>query len=170
MDSSAHRGIGHFSGTRLKSGTGKGAPGWAPAIIEKMGKSEIKHPDKRVDTGAYSAAVEVDGWVFVSGQVPIDMKTGETIEGDVAVQTRATLEHIRRILEEAGCGVNDVVKSTCHLARIQDFTRFNEVYATFFDGVRPARTTVQSVLGGGTLTGEILVEIDVVARKSPLSD
>ena len=57
-----------------------------------MAKSEIKHPDKRVDTGAYSAAVEVDGWVFVSGQVPIDMKTGETIKGDIAVQTRATLE------------------------------------------------------------------------------
>ena len=94
-----------------------------------MAKSEIKHPDKRVDTGAYSAAVEVDGWVFVSGQVPIDMKTGETIKGDIAVQTQATLEHIRRILEEAGCGMNDVVKCTCHLARIEDFSRFNEVYA-----------------------------------------
>ena len=135
-----------------------------------MAKSEIKHPDKQVDTGAYSAAVEVDGWVFVSGQVPIDMRTGETIEGDVAVQTRVTLEHIRRILEEAGCGMDDVVKSTCHLSRIQDFTRFNEVYATFFEGVRPARTTVQSVLGGGTLRGEILIEIDVVARKPSVSD
>ena len=134
-----------------------------------MAKSEIKHPDKRVDTGAYSAAVEVDGWVFVSGQVPIDMKTGETIKGDIAVQTQATLEHIRRILEEAGCGMNDVVKCTCHLARIEDFSRFNEVYASFFDAVRPARTTVQSVLGGGTVLADVLVEIDAIARKSSAS-
>ena len=134
-----------------------------------MAKSEIKHPHKRVDTGAYSAAVEVDGWVFVSGQVPIDMKTGETIKGDIAVQTQATLEHIRRILEEAGCGMNDVVKCTCHLARIEDFSRFNEVYATFFEAVRPARTTVQSVLGGGTVLGDVLVEIDAIARKSSAS-
>ncbi len=134
-----------------------------------MAKSEIKHPDKRVDTGAYSAAVEVDGWVFVSGQVPIDMKTGETIKGDIAVQTRATLEHIRRILREAGCGMDDVVKCTCHLARIEDFSRFNEVYASFFDAVRPARTTVQSVLGGGTVLADVLVEIDAIARKSSAS-
>ncbi len=134
-----------------------------------MAKSEIKHPHKRVDTGAYSAAVEVDGWVFVSGQVPIDMKTGETIKGDIAVQTQATLEHIRRILEGAGCGMNDVVKCTCHLARIEDFSRFNEVYATFFDAVRPARTTVQSVLGGGTVLADVLVEIDAIARKSSAS-
>ncbi len=134
-----------------------------------MAKSEIKHPDKRVDTGAYSAAVEVDGWVFVSGQVPIDMKTGETIKGDIAVQTQATMEHIRRILEEAGCGMNDVVKCTCHLARIEDFSRFNEVYATFFDAVRPARTTVQSVLGGGAVLADVLVEIDAIARKSSAS-
>ena len=134
-----------------------------------MAKSEIKHPDKRVDTGAYSAAVEVDGWVFVSGQVPIDMKTGETIKGDIAVQTRATLEHIRRILREVGCGMDDVVKCTCHLARIEDFSRFNEVYASFFDAVRPARTTVQSVLGGGTVLADVLVEIDAIARNSSAS-
>ena len=70
-----------------------------------------------------------------------------------------TLEHIQKVLGEAGCSMDDVVKSTCHLANIDDFGGFNDVYSAFFSGVRPARTTVQSVLLG------ILVEIDVVAKK-----
>ena len=124
-----------------------------------MGKREIKHPDKQVDTGAYSAAVEVDGWVYVSGHASLDMSTGEVIGDDIEIQTRVTLEHIRMVLQEAGCTMDDVVKSTCHLADIADFAAFNRVYSGFFTGVRPARTTVQSVLP------DILVEIDVVARK-----
>lgn len=124
-----------------------------------MGKREIKHPDKQVDTGAYSAAVEVDGWVYVSGHAALDMTTGEVIGDDIEAQTRVTLEHIRKVLQEAGCTMDDVVKSTCHLADIGDFAAFNGVYSGFFTDVRPARTTVQSVLP------DILVEIDVVARK-----
>ncbi len=124
-----------------------------------MGKREIRHPDKQVDTGAYSAAVEVDGWVYVSGHASLDLATGEVIGDDIETQTRVTLEHIRKVLQEAGCTMDDVVKSTCHLADIGDFSAFNGVYSGFFTGVRPARTTVQSVLPG------ILVEIDVVARK-----
>ena len=124
-----------------------------------MPKKEIKHPDKQADTGAYSAAVEVDGWVYVSGHGPLDMKTGEVMGADIESQTRLTLEHIQKVLAEAGCTMDDVVKSTCHLTNIDDFPKFNAVYSEFFKGVRPARTTVQSVLLG------ILVEIDVVARK-----
>ncbi len=124
-----------------------------------MAKREVKHPEKQVDTGAYSAAVEVDGWVYVSGHGPLDMATGEVVGEDIETQTRVTLEHIRKVLTGAGCSVDDVVKSTCHLADIGDFDEFNKVYSEFFKGVRPARTTVQSVLPG------ILVEIDVVARK-----
>lgn len=124
-----------------------------------MAKVEIKHPDKKVSTGAYSAAVLIDGWVYVSGQGPLDMKTGELVEGTIEDQTRLTLTHIGKILKAAGCGFDDVVKSTCHLSDIRDFDRFNAVYAEFFPGVRPARTTVQSGLGKG-----MRVEIDVVAR------
>ena len=126
-----------------------------------MGKHEIKHPDKKVDTGAYSAGVEVDGWVYVSGQGPLDLKTGEIVQGDIETQTRVTLNHIQKILAEAGCTMNDVVKCTVHLLNIDHFARFNKTYAEFFTGVKPARTTVQSVLIGG-----ILVEIDAVAKKS----
>lgn len=125
-----------------------------------MAKKEIKHPDKQVDTGAYSAGVEVDGWVYVSGQGPLDLKTGEIVQGDIAVQTKVTLDHVKKILEAAGCTMDDVVKCTVHLLNLEDFPAYNKVYAEYFTGVRPARTTVQSGLIGG-----ILVEIDAVAKK-----
>lgn len=124
-----------------------------------MPKTEIHHPDKKVSTGAYSAGVAWDGWLFISGQGPLDMKTGEVVSGTIEEETRLTLSHIGAILWAAGCSFDDVVKCTCHLADIRDFDRFNQTYSEFFTGVRPARTTVQSVLGGG-----IKVEIDAIAR------
>jgi len=122
-------------------------------------KTEIKHPDKRVSTGAYSAAIEADGWVFVSGQAALDLRTGEVRHGTIEEETRLTMTHIGRILAAAGCGFEDVVRCNCHLADIRDFDRFNATYASFFKGAFPARTTVQSGLGDG-----IKVEIDCIAR------
>ena len=101
----------------------------------------------------------IDGWLYISGQGPLDMKTGEIVPGSVEDQTRVTLSHIGKILEAAGCAFDDVVKCTCHLSDIRDFDAFNKVYAEFFTGIRPARTTVQSALWGG-----IKVEIDAIAR------
>ena len=129
-----------------------------------MSKREIKHPDKEKSTGAYSAAVEMDGWVYVSGQGPVDPKTAQPVRGTIEEETLYTLNHVKTILEAAGCTLDDVVKSTVHLADINEFGRYNTVYHDFFKGVSvlPARTTVQSVLWNG-----IKVEIDVVARKRP---
>ena len=124
-----------------------------------MTKVEIKHPEKSVSTGAYSAAVLVDGWLYVSGQGPLDMRTGAIVPGTIEEQTRLTLTHIGKILEAAGCSFSEVVKCTCHLSDISDFERFNGVYGEFFTGIRPARTTVQSGLGKG-----MRVEIDAIAR------
>lgn len=124
-----------------------------------MAKEEIKHPEKKVSTGAYSAGVLIDGWLYVSGQGPLDMETGNVMGETIEEQTRLTLTHIGKILEAAGCSMADVVKCTCHLKEIGDFDRFNSVYAEFFTGVRPARTTVQSGLGKG-----MRVEIDAIAR------
>jgi 2-iminobutanoate/2-iminopropanoate deaminase len=124
-----------------------------------MGKLEISHPDSAVSVGAYSAGVVIDGWLYISGQGPLDLQTGKVVEGTIEEQTRLTLHHIGKILQAAGCAFDDVVKCTCHLTRIQDFDRFNSVYAEFFGGIRPARTTVQS-----TLWGRIKVEIDAIAR------
>jgi len=120
---------------------------------------EMKHPDKRVSTGAYSAGVLVDGGLYVSGRGPLDLRTGQAVEGGIEDQTRLTLSHIGKVLEAAGCSFENVVKCTWHLSDIRDFDRFNSVDAQFFPGLPPAPTTVQAVLWGG-----IKVEIDAIAR------
>lgn len=124
-----------------------------------MSKVEVKHPDKLVSTGAYSAGVLIDGWLYVSGQGPLNLATGEVVRGTIEEETLLTLSHIEKIVYAAGGAVEDIVKCTVHLSDINDFDRFNEAYASFFKGVKPARTTVQSVLSDG-----IKIEIDAIAR------
>lgn len=121
-------------------------------------KKEIKHPDKKASTGAYSAAIEMDGWLFVSGQGPLDLKTGDVIAGTIEEETTLTMRHIEKILAAAGCTFDHVVRCGCHLADIDDFDGFNAAYRRFFKGPLPARTTVESGLSG------IKVEIDCIAR------
>jgi 2-iminobutanoate/2-iminopropanoate deaminase len=123
-----------------------------------MGKIEIKHPDKAVSTGAYSAGVLKNGMLFISGQGPLDLSTGEVMHGTIEEETLLTLSHIKKVIEAAGGTMDDIMKCTVHLERIEDFDRFNEAYASFFTGIRPARTTVQSVLSDG-----IKIEIDAIA-------
>jgi 2-iminobutanoate/2-iminopropanoate deaminase len=127
-----------------------------------MPKKEIKHPDKKKSTGAYSAAVEIDGWIFVSGIGPVDPQTAQPVRGSIEDETRYVLEQMDKILAASGCTRHDIVKCTVHLASIEDFDRYNTVYKEFFKNVvvLPARTTVQSVLWN-----QIKVEIDCIARK-----
>jgi 2-iminobutanoate/2-iminopropanoate deaminase len=124
-----------------------------------MPKQQIKHPDRQASTGAYSDGILVDGWLYVAGQGPLDLSTGKVLSGTIEEETRTTLQNIGKILAAGGCSFDDVVKSTVHLSDIKDFDRYNQVYAEFFQGIRPVRTTVQSVLGL-----DIKVEIDVVAK------
>ena len=124
-----------------------------------MSKTEIKHPDKSVSTGAYSAGVLIDGWLYVSGQGPLNLSTGEVIHGTIEEETLLTLSHVKKIIEAAGGSIDDIVKCTVHLRDINDFEKYNAVYASFFPGIKPARTTVQSVLSDG-----IKIEIDAVAK------
>lgn len=124
-----------------------------------MQKIEIHHPDKQVDTGAYSAGVLVGDLLFVSGQGPLDLATGEVLHGTIEEETLLTLQHVQKIVEAAGGTVDDIVKCTVHLENIADFDRYNEAYKSFFPGIKPARTTVQSVLADG-----IKIEIDAIAR------
>ena len=124
-----------------------------------MSKIEIKHPDKAVSTGAYSAGILIDGWLFISGQGPLNLLTGEVIHGTIEEETLLTLSHIKKIIEVAGGSISDIVKCTVHLSDINDFEKYNVAYASFFPGVKPARTTVQSVLFDG-----IKIEIDAIAR------
>ncbi|WEK21000.1 MAG: RidA family protein [Candidatus Pedobacter colombiensis] len=124
-----------------------------------MRKIEIKHPDKSVSTGAYSAGVLVDGWLYVSGQGPVDLTTGKVVVGTIEEETLHTLSHVKKIVEAAGGTIDDIVKCTVHLADINDFNRYDAAYKSFFNGIKPARTTVQSVLSDG-----IKIEIDAIAR------
>ncbi len=124
-----------------------------------MSKKAVQHPDKSINTGTYSAAIVCDGWLYVSGHASLNLKTGEVIGGTIGEETNTTLISIGKVLSEAGCTFDDVVKCTCYLARNEDFEEFDKEYSTFFRGVPPARSTVQAGLGGG-----IKVEIDAVAR------
>jgi 2-iminobutanoate/2-iminopropanoate deaminase len=124
-----------------------------------MGKKAVQHPDKLADTGAYSAAVACDGWLYVSGHASLNLKTGEVIGGTIGEETRVTLSSIGKVLNEAGCTFDDVVKCTCYLARIEDFDGFDREYRKVFSGVLPARSTVQAGLGDG-----LKIEIDAIAR------
>lgn len=130
-----------------------------------MSKQEIRHPDKATSTAAYSAAVAVDGWVYVSGIGPVDPQTGQAVRGSIEDETRHVLGQLDKILAAAGCSRQEVVKCTVHLADIEDFDRFNAVYREFFRDVAvlPARTTVQSVLWN-----QIKVEIDCVAKQTQI--
>jgi len=124
-----------------------------------MNKIEIKHPDKAVSTGAYSAGILMDGWLFISGQGPLNLLTGEVVHGTIEEETLLTLSHIKKIIETAGGTLDDIVKCTVHLSDINEFEKYNNAYATFFPGIKPARTTVQSVLFDG-----IKIEIDAIAK------
>jgi len=126
-------------------------------------KSKIVHPDRESNyvTGAYSDAVIANGIVYVSGQASVDFKNSTFVLGTIEEETIRTLENIKSILTAAGSSMNDVVKCTVHLADITEFDRYNKIYIEYFPGIKPSRTTVQSVLVGG-----LRVEIDCIATLS----
>ena len=111
--------------------------------------------------GPYDQAVEIDGLVITSGQLPIDPATGAFPEG-IAEQTRQSLTNVKSILAEAGLGMDKVVKTTVFLSDMNNFGAMNEVYATFFgEGGYPARSAVEVA----RLPKDALVEIEVIAVK-----
>jgi len=112
--------------------------------------------------GPYSQAIRAGGFVFVSGQIPIDPATGEFVKGGVAEQTERVLKNLAAVLEAAGSSLNQIVKTTVFLADMKEFAQMNEVYATFFAGAPPARATVAAA----GLPREARVEIEAVALVS----
>jgi 2-iminobutanoate/2-iminopropanoate deaminase len=109
----------------------------------------------------YSPAAEAGGLVFLSGQVGLVPATGERAPDDVVSQAHQVMSNIGGILGDLGLGYADIVKTSIFLADIGDFAEVNEVYASYFEGAYPARTTVQA----GALPGGFLVEIEVVAAR-----
>lgn len=121
-----------------------------------MTKTAVRTENAPAPAGPYSQGVEANGFFYTAGFGALDPKTGEVV-GDVAEQTRLTLQNVAAVLAERGLTLDDVVKSTVHLANLDDFDEFNAAYREFFSEPYPVRTTVGSNLIN------ILVEIDVVA-------
>ncbi|MGB6201038.1 MAG: RidA family protein [Candidatus Acidiferrales bacterium] len=109
--------------------------------------------------GPYSQAIKANGFVYVSGQVALDPRTQQLVQGDVAAQTERTLENLKAVVEAAGSSLARAVKTTVYLIDMGDFARMNEVYARYFPGTPPARATVQVA----RLPRDARVEIDVIA-------
>jgi len=109
--------------------------------------------------GPYSQAVKVGNMLFVSGQIPIDPKTGEVVKGGIKEQTRQVLENIKTVLEAASYTLNDVAMAFVFLADMNMFPEYNEVYAQYFKEKPPARVTVQAA----RLPRDVLIEIAVIA-------
>ncbi len=111
--------------------------------------------------GPYSQAIEVNGMLFVSGQIPADPATGNIVEGGITEQTTQSFCNIKAILSEAGYSIDNVVKTTVFLSDMDNFAAMNAVYAQQFSGAFPARSAVAVK----TLPKNVLVEVEVIAVK-----
>ncbi len=111
--------------------------------------------------GPYSQAVEINGTLYISGQVPIDPATGKVVIGNIKVQTEQVMKNIGAILTAAGYSFKDVVKSTCLLSDMKNFADMNEVYAKYYPGEPPAR----AAFAVKELPLGVLIEIETIAVK-----
>lgn len=126
-----------------------------------MTKKIIKTNQAPAAIGAYSQAVENNGMLFISGQIPVNPATAEIISKNVAEQTKQSLENLKAILEEAGYSLIDVVKTEVFISDMNNFTEINDIYAQYFTENEPARACVEV----GRLPKDVLVEIAATAVK-----
>lgn len=124
-------------------------------------KKIVLSTDAPKPIGPYSQAVEVDGWLFCSGQIPLNPRTGEVLKGSIAEQTKLVMSNIDAVLRAANSSFSEVVKTTIFLKSMNDFPNVNEVYSSYFESNPPARSTVE-VSG---LPKGVDIEIEVIARK-----
>jgi len=109
--------------------------------------------------GPYSQAIQAGNFLFLSGQIPLDPKTGELVKGDIRQQTKQVLENIKGVMESQKLGMENVVKATIFLKDIGNFNQVNEVYATYFPSSPPARSTVEVA----KLPRDADIEIEAIA-------
>jgi len=123
---------------------------------------EVRSTSAPEPVGPYSQAVEQAGWIFLSGQIPLDRATGKLVEGDIEAQTRQVLANLGAVLAAAGLSFADVVRTTIYLVDLTHFPRVNAIYAEQFGSEpQPARATVQ--VAGLPLGAS--VEIDAIASR-----
>jgi 2-iminobutanoate/2-iminopropanoate deaminase len=109
--------------------------------------------------GPYSQAIRANGFIFVSGQGPIEPPSGQIVEGDIAKQAARTLDNLKAILEAAGSSMDKAVKVSVFLKDMDDFAAMNEVYGRYFQRNQPARTTIEAA----RLPKDIRIEMDIIA-------
>jgi 2-iminobutanoate/2-iminopropanoate deaminase len=119
----------------------------------------VSTPNAPKAIGPYSQAIKANGFVFISGQVPIDPATGNLIEGGIEAQTERVLQNLSAVLQAAGSSWEKVVKTTVFLKNMSEFAQMNEVYGKVFKNAPPARATVEVA----RLPKDVSVEIDVIA-------
>jgi len=129
------------------------------ASMSGFTRDVVSTPNAPKAIGPYSQAIKANGFVFISGQIPIDSATGNLIEGGIAQQTEQVLKNLSAILQAAGSSWEKVVKTTVFLKNMSEFAAMNEVYAKVCKSSPPARATVEVA----RLPKDVLVEIDVVA-------
>ncbi len=127
----------------------------------KMEKKVVYTEKAPKPIGPYSQAIIVGDFIFTSGQIPIDPKTNQIVQGDIKEQTRQVLENLKAVLEEAGATLDDVVKVTIYMKDLGEFTQMNDVYSQYFKNSPPARTTVEV----SRLPRDVKIEIDLIAVK-----
>jgi 2-iminobutanoate/2-iminopropanoate deaminase len=124
---------------------------------------ELRTSAAPAPVGPYSQAVEHAGWIFLSGQIPLDPATGRLVQGEIEEQARRVLENLRAVLEAADASFADVIRTTIYLVDLAVFPRVNAVYAEYFSASpRPARSTLQVA----ALPLGAQIEIDAIARRS----
>lgn len=124
-------------------------------------KKEVNSKKAPSAIGPYSQAIEKDGFIYVSGQLPIDEKTGEFAGTDISSQAKQSLENTKYILEECALEMNDIIKTTILLKNIEDFAVVNEIYGQYFESPFPARATYEV----SRLPKDALIEIESIAKK-----
>lgn len=124
-----------------------------------MAKEIISTGNAPAAIGPYSQGVKLGNLVFTSGQIPIVAATGQLVEGDVQAQTRQSLENVKAVLEAAGSGLENVLKTTVFIKDMNDFPGINEIYGQYFPANQPARSCVEVA----RLPKDVLVEIEAVA-------
>ena len=123
-----------------------------------MKKTTVQTNDAPAAIGPYSQAVRVGDFLFTSGQIPLKTD-GELLEGDITAQTEQVLTNLKAVLEAGGAGLESVVKCTCFLSDMNNFSAMNDVYGSFFTGTPPARSAVEVA----RLPKDVLIEIEAIA-------
>jgi 2-iminobutanoate/2-iminopropanoate deaminase len=132
-----------------------------PAAVAEE-KKVVSTPDAPKAIGPYSQAIQVGGTLYLAGQIPIDPKTNQVVQGTIEEQTRLVMENLKAVLAAAGMTFANVVMANCFLRDLNDFPKFNEIYGTYFtDGKPPARATVQVA----RLPRDVAVEVALIAVK-----